>query len=253
VGRAQDSSRADHAADRVAQQLALVLLEADLPPGTLLPPEQELLELAGCSRTALRGALRQLELWGLITVRTGRNGGPVMRQPRAGDLTRALAVLVHSKGASLTELMLASAAMHPVIAAEAARRRTKADIADLGVIMDAIDEAVASMNPFSERYMGFHRRLAEIAGLVVLGILLEAVGSISQEALHRLIPNDDKHRQRVARWHRKLFEAVEAGNAAAAESTMRGYWRETDRFWREQTPNLVDAPLRPFALITPNH
>jgi DNA-binding FadR family transcriptional regulator len=99
--------------------------------------------------------------------------------------------------------------------------------------------------------MEFHRCLAEVAGLVVLGVLLEALASISQEALHRLIPSDEKHSRRVARWHREIFDAVKAGDADEAEARMRNYWRETDRFWKEQTPNLVGAPLRPFALITP--
>src|SRR5262245_31222726 len=80
--------------ERVARELATYIIDARLPEGAVLPVEREMLETLSISRATLREALRLLESWGLVEVRPGPKGGPVVRKPRVGELSRALTLLL---------------------------------------------------------------------------------------------------------------------------------------------------------------
>src|SRR6202044_2703439 len=71
----------------IAQYLASYIVDSDLPPGTTLPPEREMVQSLAIGRTTLREALRLLETRGVITIRSGRHGGPVVRRPDPRDLS----------------------------------------------------------------------------------------------------------------------------------------------------------------------
>ncbi len=57
---------------RVADQLGLAIVRGDFKPGQTLPAEQQLCEMLGVSRTAMREAVRSLAAKGLINSRPKR-------------------------------------------------------------------------------------------------------------------------------------------------------------------------------------
>ena len=57
--------------DQIFRQLKEDILDGSLPPGEALPAELRLCEAFGSSRTAVREAIRQLELLGLVDSRQG--------------------------------------------------------------------------------------------------------------------------------------------------------------------------------------
>ncbi|HET7089537.1 MAG TPA: GntR family transcriptional regulator, partial [Anaerolineae bacterium] len=58
--------------ERIAQQVEQRLLTGDLKIGDRLPPERELAEQFGVSRTAVREAVKALRQRGLVEVQPGR-------------------------------------------------------------------------------------------------------------------------------------------------------------------------------------
>ena len=63
----------------IASQVRDAILDGTLKPGEKLPPEVQLAESFGVGRPAVREALRTLEIAGLVTVRHGKEGGPISR------------------------------------------------------------------------------------------------------------------------------------------------------------------------------
>ncbi|HWB70332.1 MAG TPA: GntR family transcriptional regulator, partial [Solirubrobacterales bacterium] len=59
---------------------------ARMEPGEMLPPEHVLLEELQVGRGTLREALRLLELQGIISMKAGPRGGPVVSRPDHGPL-----------------------------------------------------------------------------------------------------------------------------------------------------------------------
>ena len=62
----------DLKSDKVIAVLEEQILSGDLAPGTQLPPESELCQALGVSRTVLRDAVRMLVARGLLNVKQGR-------------------------------------------------------------------------------------------------------------------------------------------------------------------------------------
>lgn len=235
------------AADRLAYQLALAIIEARLPEGTMLPPEHVLLSRLGCSRVALRGALRLLVSWGLIRMRMGREGGPMVRRPRGLDLRDGLAVLMHSEEATFADVMLARRAIDPIIAAEAARHASDKHTLSLDATIAELETLVTSPAAFQQGITDFQWILAEAASLVILGVFVRALIAVSDLALMGRLPLDeDRCRQAIAT-HRVVVETVKARDPDAAEEAMRACRVDAERYWRRQAPELAAAPLRPLA------
>jgi DNA-binding FadR family transcriptional regulator len=247
----EKSTRPSRAAEKVAHELAAMLLQERFAEGTILSPENDLMKKLGCSRTALRGALRLLENWGLITVQPGRNGGPITRRPRPDDLRAGLAALIHSREASLADLMTARRAIDPLIASQAALHRSEQHVTALRATITNAYQGIASREQFATANADFHRLLSEAAGLAVLGVFLSALTSVGDEAIRRVAPSDEARRLRVIRAHEKVVEAIARSDAAASESAMLAYQLEAEVVWRQFAPHLVDAPLRPLAFLDP--
>ena len=65
----------------VADKIRRQIVAGDLAEGERLPPEDDLTAQFGVARTTLREALRVLESQGLLAIRRGRGGGPVVTHP----------------------------------------------------------------------------------------------------------------------------------------------------------------------------
>src|SRR6476620_12570986 len=67
--------------------------------GDRLPPEVSMLEKYRVGRGTLRESLRFLELQGVITLKPGPGGGPVVQKPDASNLATTLLLLLQFENA----------------------------------------------------------------------------------------------------------------------------------------------------------
>ena len=79
-----------HAADSIYDQLAGAILRGDFPVGQPLPPERELAEQFGVSRTIARQAVHRLAELGLVRVRQG--GATIVQDSSRSTDVRLLAM-----------------------------------------------------------------------------------------------------------------------------------------------------------------
>src|SRR5436190_19737315 len=70
--------RSPKTAEIVARHLADYIIDNELPEGSPLPTEREMLEMLDIGRGTLREALRLRESWGPVEIRQGPQGGPVV-------------------------------------------------------------------------------------------------------------------------------------------------------------------------------
>src|ERR1700755_619918 len=71
----------------IAHDIAEYIVDSNLPPGSMLPREKDMIETLGVGRTTLSEPLRILETRGVLTIRSGPGGGPIVRHPQPSDLT----------------------------------------------------------------------------------------------------------------------------------------------------------------------
>ena len=80
--------------EEICDQIEREIAAGRLRPGDRLPAERDLAEQFGVSRTAVREALRSLEMAGIVESRKGINDGPFIRDGDPGIITRAMRDMV---------------------------------------------------------------------------------------------------------------------------------------------------------------
>ena len=207
---------------KVAAALTESITSGALRVGERLPSETELGLRMGVHRSTVREALRELESAGLLRRERGSKLMMVSRPDRdtvASGVTRALTL--HE--ATVAEVWEALTVIEPMVAEFAARRRDAAALAALAAVV----ESAAPAAPASATQEGaadlaaaqaaeFFRALAAVAGNRVLSMSHEPLLQLMASSLHKLVAAVPQARSRIAAAQRRILEAVERGDAAAA-------------------------------------
>jgi GntR family transcriptional regulator, transcriptional repressor for pyruvate dehydrogenase complex len=233
-------------ADRVARELALTILDARLPEGTRLPPEEELCAAMGCSRTSMRSGLRLLESWGLISIQTGRDGGPVVRYPRVDDLKEMVSILIHSEHATLWDVLVARRAIDPIVAAEAATNATPEHIERMDAILRRMRETPLTQRGFLLASAEFQSALADASKLIVLGLFLRLLSAFGESSLLQRLPPDEQYTSDVVASFGRIRDAIADHDVESARAGMILHRRESERHWQLKGEALLHVPLGPF-------
>jgi len=83
-----DIPRSGKISETIARDILDDIVVRQLPPGTMLASEAVMLDRYGVGRASLREALRILEIHGLIKIKPGPRGGPVVAEVTSSDLGR---------------------------------------------------------------------------------------------------------------------------------------------------------------------
>lgn len=213
----------------VADHLRQRILSGELAEGEHLPVEEVLTAEFGIARTTLREALRVLESQGLITIRRGRGGGPIVTHPDLGPISMALAASLQLQGTTVGDLDEARRLIEPELAGQLARDHRKVDLRALEEAIQAAADAAEAGDSlsFGLAAAGVHEALVECAGnrtLSTLSRLLEHMVRAYYTA------NTDRFdrplMRRAVRGYRKLLDLIEAGDREGAVA----HWDATMRY-----------------------
>jgi DNA-binding FadR family transcriptional regulator len=231
-------------ANRIAQRIALELLDGGYQPGQRLPPEKELTAGLQRSRLALRGALRLLEAWGLITVKMGREGGPVVKRPTPADLVDGLAVAIQYQGVSRNDVMFVRRALEPILAEYVARNATDEQITQLEDVFMALARSTSS--DYDDYVIRFNRLMGEAAGLVVIANFLEALTLVSDSWVMSQLPFEADRRDHYVGGMRPVLDAIRNRDPEGARAAGRARRHETEDWWSQRRPHLLSGPIITF-------
>ena len=126
-----NESHAPKTATIVARRIVRDIDRLSLRPGDKLPPERVMLEEYQVGRGTLRESLRFLELQGIISLKPGPGGGPVVERPEATSLATSLMLLLQFADAPYRVVAEARVAVEPTMARLAAERMTPESLAEL--------------------------------------------------------------------------------------------------------------------------
>lgn len=238
-----DRPRTPKTSERIAHELAAHIVDAGLEEGAVLPTEREMIEAFGAGRTTIREALRLLETRGVLTIRPGPRGGPVVRRPRPADLGGALTLILQFEQASLADIMEAREALRPMVARLAAARISDERLVELRASVARMLEHVDDQQFFFEENARFHSLVAEASGSVVLRVFTESLKSIADGAFVGIRYNE-KRRRAVAAAHARIVDALEQRDPDGAADAMSHHLTAARRYWESEYPELVSQPIR---------
>jgi len=228
--------------DVVASDLTAMILARGLKPGVRLPPEKDMMAQLRVGRPALREALRLLEARGIIRMQTGRNGGPIVTEPDTRAVSESLSLLLVFRGATVADVLMAREVIEPAVAAEAARHRAEADVAELERSTQAVLEAPGDHAVLTSEQSTFHGKLAEMSGSLVLGIVLDAakrmIGTVDYASGY-----STERRKQIAAEHHAIAAAIREGDPDAAEKAMSEHLNGVRVYWDQVRPGFLDEPM----------
>jgi GntR family transcriptional repressor for pyruvate dehydrogenase complex len=235
--------RAPKAAELVADDLAGHILLTGMKEGDVLPNEREMTELLGVGRSTLREALRILETQGVITIRPGPGGGPVVRRPRPDDLAGNLTLLLQFMDVPFGQVVRAREVVEPLVAREAAVRATPDHIAALRSTVELMGSGNGTAAGFLRENSVFHMLLAQMAGNPVLQVVAESLRSITA-GFDVAIDYGPAARAGVAQAHQRIIDALAAGDGDAAGREAARHMAEFRLYVESRFPDLLARPVR---------
>jgi DNA-binding FadR family transcriptional regulator len=208
---------------RLFEQLAEQIKSGRLAPGARLPTEQALTRAARVSRTVVREAVAALRAEGLVVTRQGVGAfvsadpqrAPFRIEPeRMQSLDDILGVMELRLGVEIESAGLA------------AERGSKPQIRAIGAALEAIERAAEAGRSAVDEDLEFHRAIAEATGNPEFPRFLQFIGRhlIPRRTITGLperMGGERAYLELIQEEHRRIHEAIEAGDARGAREAMR--------------------------------
>ncbi len=209
----------------LARNIAGDIAGRRLPAGSMLPAEQVMTETFGVGRASIREALRILETQGIISLKRGPGGGPVVADYTGRDFARVATLHLQMWGATYGDLAESLVVTESQLARFAAERgRERAPLlrqANVRVRSASDDEEVRA------GFRQFHELIDLLSGNSVLNLFASAIRVINRvqpewSTVDGYLVSPEGCEQTVAE-HEAITSAIGRGHAARAERLMRDH------------------------------
>jgi DNA-binding FadR family transcriptional regulator len=211
-------------------------------PGERLPPEREIADLIGVSRTTVRHALHVLAAGNFVESRRGRHGGTfVAGQPPSWEAVTAEEA-VRQNAQSLEELVAYRRVIEMGTAELAAEHATAGQIEDLRAIVAEMPEAGRQQRTYRIADVRLHLNIARAAHCPPLFDLVASIQEKSSDLMN-CIPFTPEACAHSSEQHHQIVEAISAGDGEMARRIMREHIDGTMRMLRGLLPESSPADL----------
>lgn len=206
----------------IAEELRTQIMSGQLPAGTRLGSEAELVRQFNVSRSTVREALRNLASQHLVVTTQGAHGGTTVAEPTVDQIgaymTNSVGLLASSGTLPYTALLEARSVLEVPTSRLAAERRSDAQLADL---RETLSFQPSDSAP-EQQTRGFHLQLLQAASNPVIELMARPVFDLLrihyvQRAASQPFWTNVKHD------HQEIFEAVADQDGDAAAETMRSH------------------------------
>ena len=221
----------------------------------MLPSESKLLDRYQVGRASLREALRLLEVQGLIVIRPGPGGGPMVAEVDSRHFGRMASLYFHMSGATYQDVMDARAILEPLIAGMIAERREPEHIQMLNEYL-RLSKATMPWSPPAVRpkmplpdaseaeqfasSAGFHTMIMSMSGNPIIDLFARSLQDliIDQGVVAGTIigPEDQENTEEI---HHMIAREIIDGRSAEAQRLMREHMGDYLRIARLQRPALL--------------
>lgn len=227
--------RASKIAEAVARDILTRISTDGLKVGSHLPSEAQMLAHYRVGRGSLREALRILEVHGIIKIKAGPGGGPVVAGVTTSNFGRMATLFFQAGGMTFREVIDSRLVLEPILARLAAERHQKDELEELLHARTSTE----SDQEYLRTSANFHRHVASMAGNRILSLISHAIEDVFHERVVGMLYPPEK-RKDVVRAHDEIADAIAAGDGDKAERLMRDHMTQYARYVQKRYPALLD-------------
>lgn len=228
--------RVEKVSQHVAREIVATIVNGRLAPGAVLPSEAEMIDALGVGRASLREALRLLEVQGLVAMRPGPGGGPVVGAADHAHFGRMATLFFQVAGATFADILAARTTLEPMMVRSIAEEQPPAA---LERFQQMLELDLAEEEGYAALATEFHSVVAGCTRNPVLNLVSSAVSHVYAERVPgRSFPLDRRHE--VVAEHLEVIRAVVDSRADDAEWAMRRHMASMSADVSARFPGLLD-------------
>ena len=227
----------------VALEIVSEITSKPLAPGTMLASEKDMLLDYEVGRGTLREALRFLEMQGVITIRPGPGGGPVVNSPDARDLAQSLSLFLQLLRTPFRSIVEARMVLEPAMAASAAERIDQDHLDEIRASVERMEANLGDIDDFLRENERFHELVAWSSGNSLFGLLISSLHWIT-DGTALGVDYPPLRQKAVATAHRGIYEAIASRTPDVARAAMERHIGEFAKYIERYYPAIWDSPLR---------
>jgi GntR family transcriptional repressor for pyruvate dehydrogenase complex len=220
--------------DEAITKLRSMIQSGELPPGSRLPPENQLAAQMGISRSGVREAVKVLESARVLDVRRGNGTYVTSLAPRL--LLEGVGFAVELlQGETLLEVMEVRRLLEPSATGLAARRITDEQLDDLAEGLRRMRDA-ADPEKLMEADLSFHRAIVASTGNETLTSLLDGLsGRTVRARVWRGLVESNVARATIDE-HQAIYDALRARDPFLAQSAALLHVNNSEAWMRAILP-----------------
>ncbi|MGE0151595.1 MAG: FadR/GntR family transcriptional regulator [Reyranellaceae bacterium] len=236
--------------EEVVEQIREQIVTGRLKPGDKLPAERELAEQLGVSRTAVREALRVLEIAGTVQLRKGVHGGAFIAAADPSVIADSLQDMLHLGRITAGQLTEARIWIETMITRIVCETGTEADFAALEANVAEVERLMAEGRDRErvEANIEFHNVLARATRNPVLILNVAMLMDIMRYFASRLPIG---YGEVILASRHRLLRHMRARDADAAVAEMEALLRTISARYETLTPIIKDTPAGQPAAAAP--
>ncbi|AZS35986.1 HTH-type transcriptional regulator LutR [Microbacterium lemovicicum] len=209
----------------VVHDLVEAIVKGDVSPGDALPPEEKLAQHFAVSRTVIRESVKRIEEKGLISVAPGR--GTIVQPKTMWNILDpvVLAVLLENDSSLgvLDDIAVIRASLEGSMSSATASRRTEEQLAMVTESLLRMEESVEDPEVFPDADLEFHFLVMTLSGNELASSITKILFSRARQSA-RFVGNQSTDAFHVTlEEHRRVHDAIAAGDPAEAEAAMRAH------------------------------
>jgi GntR family transcriptional regulator, transcriptional repressor for pyruvate dehydrogenase complex len=227
--------------DEAIARIRALIQSGKLPPGSRLPPEQQLAAELGISRSPMREAVKALAVARVLDVRRG--DGTYVTSLAPAVLLEGLGLAVElMHGNTLLELTEVRRLFEPVATGLAATRVSPAQLAEIRGHLDAMHAASEDVELLNQHDAAFHRAVVAATGNEALTTLLDGIASGTLRARVWRGMVEEHAADRTLAEHEAIYAALVERDAALAQAAALMHISTTERWLRRMHGAATDDP-----------
>lgn len=223
----------------IADEIRARILSGEFQPGERIPQESELIEQYGSGRGTIREAIRLLESSDLVHTTRGVSGGTFVSAPSieaiSAKLQTGVALLTKAEQVTVEQLMDVRQLTEVPAAGRAAHHRTDEHLTQ----MQSTFQPASDMGTYAAN-QDFHIVMLKAAANPLLELVTAPMFRVLQNRFDSSqVPPG--YRDAVDAEHRRIYEAIAAGDSMTAMTEMRRHLDHFDDAFRS-IDSLATAP-----------
>jgi GntR family transcriptional repressor for pyruvate dehydrogenase complex len=220
--------------DQAIEKIKEMIVSGELTPGARLPPEKELAERLGLSRSSMREAVKALEVIRVLDVRRGDGTYVTSLEPKL--LLEAISFVVDLHGDdSLLEIFAVRRILESHATGLAAQRATTDDVTGLAAELESA-RGETDVESLVRHDVRFHHHVARLSGNSYLTSLLESLTSqtVRARVWRGLTEADAVERTLIE--HRAIVDAIAAHDVQLATALAAAHIAGVEGWLRQAHP-----------------